>query len=114
MTAKQTIALWGDFKEGLADILHVPQAALHVAIGLLFYPIFARWMGVRSGSWRPLLPIAALELANETIDVLRYFLSRWPWSPINTVNDIVLTLAPIALVVLGIRRWRFARGQMPQ
>jgi hypothetical protein len=114
VTAKQTIALWGDFKEGLADVLHVPQAALHVAIGLILYPIFARWMGVRWGSWRPLLPIAALEFANEAIDFLRYFLSRWPWSPLNSINDIVLTLLPVAIVVLAVRRWRGTRAQIPQ
>jgi hypothetical protein len=111
---KQIIALWGDFKEDLSHVLHVPQAALHVAIGLLLYPLFARWMGVRWGSWRPLLPIAALELANEVIDVLRYFLSNWPWTPVNTFNDVVLTLLPVALVVLGYRRWRHPDGQMPQ
>jgi len=114
VTAKQTIALWGDFKEGLSHVLHVPQAALHVAVGLLLYPVFARWLDVRWGSWRPLLPIAALEALNEAVDILRYVVSRWPWSPVNTMNDIVLTLAPVALVVLAIRRWREPAPQIPQ
>jgi hypothetical protein len=114
VTPKQTIALWGDLKELLSDVLHVPQAALHVAVGLLLYPLFARWLGVRWGSWRPLWPILALELANEGIDIARYFVSRWPWSPAGTIYDLVLTMAPVALLVLACRRYRGTLGQMPQ
>ena len=106
MTVKQVIAPWGDFKEALAHALHVPQAALHVAVGLLLYPPFARWLGVRWGSWRPLLPILALELANETVDFLRYFLSRWPWSPAKTLYDIAMTMLPVAGAVLAFRLYR--------
>jgi hypothetical protein len=114
MTAKQTIASWGDLKEYLSHVLNVPQAALHVAVGLLLYPLFARCMGVGLGSWRPLWPILALEIANEAIDVARYAVSRWPWTPAGTIYDLLMTMAPVALLVLVCRRVRGAPGQIPQ
>lgn len=105
LDTEQTIALWGDFKIWLEHSSHVPQAAMHVIVGIALYPIFARWMKVRWGSWLPLLPILGLELVNEAIDFTRYYLAGWPYSPSRSFGDVVLTMAPIGALVIIFRFW---------
>lgn len=105
MDAEQTIALWGDFKIWLEHSSQVPQSAMHVIVGILLYPLFAKGMKVRWGSWLPLLPILGLELVNEAIDFTRYYLAEWPYSPMKSLGDVALTMAPIGALVTIFRLW---------
>jgi hypothetical protein len=102
---EQTIALWGDFKIWLEHAAHVPQAAMHVIVGIVLYPIFAKLLKVRWGSPLPLLPILGMELINEAIDFARYYLAGWPYSPMRSLGDVVLTMAPIGALVVIFRLW---------
>jgi hypothetical protein len=60
------------------------------------------------GSAVPWLVVAVLELADETSDFVRYYVSAWPWTATNTVEDIVNTLFWPSVLVMMFHRQRLA------
>ena len=58
---------WSTIKNVLSDVSGLSHTAWHVVAGLLLYPVFARLMRRPLGSWRPLVPIAVLELARPVV-----------------------------------------------
>jgi cell shape-determining protein MreD len=104
---------WGTLKDWLSDVLQVSHAELHIHLGLLAFLLLALTIG-RRRLWAPLIVVAVLEGANEAIDVARYWLSGWPWTPQPTIEDIVNTLLwpAILTVVVAVRRRRAASGKL--
>jgi hypothetical protein len=93
---------WEALKEWLSKELHVSHAVLHIHIGLLVFLVMGRVLRKPMSSPLPLLVVAMLELANEAMDFTRYYVSHWPWTPGNTIEDIVNTLLwPTILLLLA-------------
>ena len=97
---------WEATKIWLSHNLHLTHHELHVIVGIILYFLFARLLRARYGSVRPLIPIAVLEGINESFDFMRYILSGWPWTPVATIYDIVLTLGPPMLIAVAFRTFR--------
>jgi hypothetical protein len=92
---------WEAAKDWLSTEAHLSHAVLHIHLGLAIYLLTGLLLRRPLGSARPWLVVAALELANETSDFLRYYVSAWPWTATNTIEDIFNTLFwPTVLVVL--------------
>ena len=75
-------------------------------IGLAAIFLLSGWLLRKPfGSLTPWAIVAVLELANEASDFTRYYVSGWPWTATNTIEDIVNTLFwPTVLVLLFRRR----------
>ena len=92
---------WEATKDWLSSELHVSHAVLHIHLGLVIYLLSSLLLRRPLSSLLPWLTVVLLELANETSDFVRYYVSGWPWTPTNTIEDIVNTLFwPTILVVL--------------
>lgn len=94
---------WETFKDWLSATLHLSHHDLHLILGLGLTLGFGRVLRRPLGAWLPLGIVAALELLNETSDFARYYLSDWPWTPWETLVDIVITLLPALAIVLAAR-----------
>lgn len=96
---------WEAIKNWISAELHVSHAVLHIHLGLALF-LLSSWLFRRSpGSLLPWLFVVALELANEISDFLRYYVSGWPWTATNTIEDIVNTLFwPTVLLIIFRRR----------
>jgi hypothetical protein len=93
---------WGSEKKALAHTLQVSEPTLHVHVGLLLFVLACIITRRGVGKWTPLLVVLAFELANEASDFIMFFMSRWRWTPGETVLDIVLTMIwPTVLTLLG-------------
>lgn len=97
-----TIVLaWETFKDWLAATAHLTHWDLHLILGLAFFLIFARLLCRPLTSFLPLLPVALLELGNETLDFLRAYIPHWTWNVHDTIIEVALTLGPpLALILL--------------
>jgi hypothetical protein len=96
---------WEAAKDWLSSEFHVSHAVLHIHLGLTLYLMTGLLLRRPLGSVLPWLVVVALELVNEASDFLRYYVSAWPWTPTNTIEDIFNTLFwPTILVVLFHRR----------
>lgn len=94
---------WEAFKDWLSSSVHLTHHDLHLLLGVGLTLAFGRILRRPLGSWLPLLIVAALEMINETSDFTRYYVSKWPWTPLPTLIDIVLTLLPPLAIVLAAR-----------
>jgi hypothetical protein len=96
---------WEAAKEWLSSEFHVSHPVLHIHLGLAIYLLASLLLRRSLGSLLPWLVVVTLELANETSDFIRYYVSGWPWTATNTIEDIVNTLFwPTILVILFRRR----------
>jgi hypothetical protein len=104
---------WEAAKNWLSAEVHVSHAVLHIHLGLAIYLLTSVLLRRPLGSVLPWLMVAALELANEASDFARYHVSGWPWTPTNTIEDIVNTLFwPTVLAVLFHRQRTAASRKM--
>lgn len=100
---------WEAFKNWLSAELGLTHAALHIHVGLAVYLVASRFARGGLASPLPLALVALLEALNETSDFIRYRVSHWPWTPGNTVADIVNTLFWPTLFYLFARKIGFTR-----
>lgn len=92
---------WETAKTWLSSEFHLSHAALHIHLGLAIYLLTSLLLRRPLGSIVPWLVVAMLELANEASDFMRYYVSAWPWTATNTIEDVVNTLFwPTVLAVL--------------
>jgi hypothetical protein len=92
---------WEALKDWLSSEFHVSHAVLHIHLGLAIYLLTSLLLRRPLGSVLPWLVVLVLELVNEASDFIRYYVSAWPWTASNTIEDIVNTLFwPTVLVVL--------------
>lgn len=101
----KALRFWEYAKDWLAFTFHVTHWTLHVIVGLGLFLLFKRLLRVPFSSMMPLLPIAALEAANEAVDFTRFYVSNWPWTPRSTMIEVALTLVPPSAII-GVARWR--------
>lgn len=105
MTLIDLLREWEAAKLDLSDTLHLSRDLLHVHVGLAVYALGCLLLREPIGSRRPVLIVLALELVNELVDFIRFQVGGWPWTPADTVADIVNTLLwPVALTLLARRR----------
>lgn len=97
------VLAWETFKDRVSARVHPTHWDLHVILGLVLFLLFARLLRRPPTSLVPLVPVALLELGNETLDFLRAW-PRWCWNWPDTLIEIALTLAP----PLASRCWRRA------
>jgi hypothetical protein len=97
---------WEAAKDWLSTEFHVSHAVLHIHLGLAIYLLTCLLLRRPLGSVLPWLVVALLELTNEASDFLRYYVSAWPWTPTNTIEDIVNTLFWPTVFVLVFHRRR--------
>jgi hypothetical protein len=99
---------WEAFKDWLAASLQVTHWTLHVIVGIALFPIFSKLLRKPLRSPVGLLPLAFLELLNETSDFLRYYIAGWPWSGYQTSVEVCLTiLPPLMILILARMVWRY-------
>jgi hypothetical protein len=92
---------WEAAKNWVSAEFHVSHAVLHIHLGLAIYLLTCLLLRRPLGSVLPWLVVVALELANEASDFARYYVSAWPWTATNSIEDIVNTLFwPTVLVIL--------------
>lgn len=92
---------WEALKAHIGTTLSLSEPVLHVIVGLAIYLLAVPLLRARIGDWRPLIPVALVEGANEASDILRYWHSGWPWTAHGTVSDVLLTIVPpLALIVV--------------
>jgi len=101
---------WEAVKQGMAREFHVSHAVLHIHLGLAIYLLTSLLLRQRLGAVLPWLVVALLELVNEVSDFLRYYVSGWPWTATNTIEDIVNTLFWPTVLLLLFRHRRVARS----
>jgi hypothetical protein len=100
---------WEAAKNWLSAEFHVSHAVLHIHLGLAIYLLTCLLLRRPLGSVLPWLVVVALELTNEASDFARYYVSAWPWTATNTIEDIINTLFwPTVLLVLFHRERAFA------
>lgn len=97
---------WEAFKEQVRDTLQLSDPVIHVLVGVSIYLLAVPLLRARLGDWRPLIPVAIAEAANETSDIIRYFHSGWPWTAHGTVSDILFTLVPPLSIIVFTRAVR--------
>ena len=103
---------WETFKVWLSSEFHVSHAVLHIHLGLAIYLLSCLLLRRPLGSVLPWLVVVALELTNEASDFARYYVSDWPWTPTNTIEDVINTLFwPTVLLVLFSRQRTVAAGR---
>ena len=121
------VLAWETFKDWLSATVHLSHWNLHVILGLASFLLFARLLRRPLTSFVPLIPVALLELGNETLDFLRAWIPHWTWNGHDTLIEIALTLGPPTLLVLLARslprlrrlvgaalfRWRFPPRRDP-
>ena len=96
---------WEAAKNWLSSEFHVSHAVLHIHVGLAICLLTSLLLRRPLSSVLPWLVVVMLELANEASDFTRYYVSGWPWTATNTIEDIVNTLFwPTVLLVLFHRR----------
>jgi hypothetical protein len=83
---------------------------LHIHLGLAIYLLTCLLLRRPLGSTLPWLVVVLLELTNELSDFLRYYVSAWPWTATNTIEDLVNTLFWPTVLVLLFHRQRSARA----
>ena len=103
------VLAWETFKDWLSATVGLSHWDLHVILGLGFFLAFGRLMRRPLTSFLPILPVALLELGNETLDFLRAWIPHWYWNARDTVIEVALTLGPPLAVVLLARGWPPAR-----
>lgn len=99
----RVVTVWEDFKDWLSATAHLSHWTLHVVFGLAFYLLFGRLLRRPLSSLLPILPVALLELGNETLDFLRAWLPHWYWNWPDSLREVGLTLGPPLLVALAAR-----------
>lgn len=99
------VLAWEAFKDWLSATVHLTHWDLHVILGLAFFFGFARLLRRPLTAFLPLLPVALLELGNETLDFLRAYIPHWEWNLYDTVIEVALTLGPPLCVILLARSW---------
>lgn len=99
------VLAWETFKDWLSATVHLTHWDLHVILGLGFFLLFARLLRRPLASFLPLLPVALLELGNETLDFLRAWIPHWDWNVHDTIIEVALTLGPPLALVLLARLW---------
>lgn len=97
------VLAWENFKDWLSNTIGLTHWDLHVIIGLVLLIVFGRIMRRPLGSFMPLVPIALLELGNETLDFLRTVYGAWYWNWPDTIVETALTLGPPLLVIVCAR-----------
>lgn len=101
------VLAWETFKDRLSSVTHITHHGLHLILGLLLTVVIGRALGKPRTSWVPPAIVLCLELINEASDFTRYYVSNWPWTPYETLLDIIITMGPPILLVL-VARWRSA------
>lgn len=104
LVAYETVKMW------LEATLSISQPVLHAGAGVLLYLIFTPLLRRRWGSFVPLAPVLAIELANEAADYWRYRLAGWPWTWWPTVGDITATIGPPLMMAIVLRWMRRAEA----
>ncbi|WP_242097972.1 hypothetical protein [Sphingomonas sp. CROZ-RG-20F-R02-07] len=99
------VLAWETFKDWLSATVHLTHWDLHVILGLAFFFAFGRLLRRPLTAFLPLLPVALLELGNETLDFLRAYIPHWDWNLHDTVIEVALTLGPPLCVILLARSW---------
>ncbi len=93
---------YGTLKLLLGDRIGMSHAELHIHAGLLVLLAACLILRRPLGSMMPLQIVILLEVANEAVDSARYQMSSWPWTPWNSVADLIDTLLwPVVLTLLA-------------
>lgn len=95
---------WWEIKLFIERVTSVSMDALHVIAGVLLWVLFARLLRTSLTSWRPCLPVLALALANEWLDIR---LDIWPHPGMQygeSVKDVVLTMIVPAVLTACLQR----------
>ena len=99
------VLAWETFKDWLSATVGLSHWDLHVIVGVGLFLAFGRLFRRPLSSLLPLIPVAVLELGNETMDFLRAYIPHWSWNAHDTVIEVALTLAPSLALVGAIRSW---------
>lgn len=108
------VLAWETFKDWLAATVHLTHWDLHVILGLGLLIGFGRVLRRPLRSFLPLLPVAVLELLNETLDFLRAYIPHWYWNAHDTAIEIALTLVPPLALILLARLWPVLARAVPR
>lgn len=100
---------WEAFKVWLTTETTLSHHDYHLLLGVLLTLGFGWLLRRPLGSWLPLLIVLALELVNEVLDFVRYYVDHYPWGPGPMLIDIALTMVPPLAIVLA-ARWEARTG----
>ncbi len=99
---------WEATRMWLSSEFHMSHPVLHIHLGLAIFLLTGLILRRPLGSALAWLVVAGLELLNEISDFTRYYVSGWPWTATNTIEDIVNTLFWPTILVMVFRFRRHA------